>query len=93
MQFVNIGFSNLVSADRIVAVASPESAPMKRLVQDAREEKRVVDCTSGKKTKSVILTDSGHVILSALPPESVSGRVGNGDKDSESAQEDNQHGA
>ena len=76
MTFINIGFSNLVAAERIIAVASPDSAPMKRLVQEAREESRVIDCTSGKKTKSVIVTDSGHVVLSALTPESVSERMG-----------------
>ncbi len=87
MTFINIGFSNLAAAERIIAVAAPESAPMKRLVQEAREESRVIDCTSGKKTKSVIVTDSGHVILSALPPETISERVGENGKTDHSQEE------
>jgi len=75
MRFINVGFSNLVSAERIVAIASPDSAPLKRLIQESREEGRAIDCTCGKKTKSVIITDSDHVILSALPPETLSARL------------------
>ena len=90
MTFINIGFSNLVAVERIIAVAAPESAPMKRLIQEAREESRVIDCTSGKRTKSVIVTDSGHVVLSALSPESISERTGEkGDgQENKSAQEE-----
>ncbi len=75
MQFINIGFSNMISAGRIVAVASPESAPVKRLIQDSRENGRAIDCTCGKKTKSVLIMDSDHVVLSALPPETISQRI------------------
>ena len=75
MKLINVGFSNLVSAERIVTVASPDSAPLKRLITDSREEGRCIDCTCGKKTKSVILTDTDHVILSALPPEKIVGRA------------------
>ena len=77
MRFINIGFSNLVSAERIITIAAPDSAPLKRLIQDSREEGRAIDCTCGKKTKSVIITDSDHVILSALPPETISARLEN----------------
>lgn len=75
MHFINVGFSNLVSAERIVAVASPDSAPLKRLIQDSREEGRAIDCTCGKKTRAVIVTDSDHVILSALSPETLAARL------------------
>ncbi len=75
MRFINIGFSNLVSAERIITVAAPDSAPIKRLIQDSREDGRSIDCTCGKKTKSVIITDSDHVILSALPPETIAVRI------------------
>ena len=75
MKFINIGFSNLVSAERIITVAAPDSAPVKRLIQDSREDGRSIDCTCGKKTKSVIITDSDHVILSALPPETIAARI------------------
>ncbi len=86
MRFINIGFSNMISAERIVAVASPDSAPVKRLIQDSREDGRAVDCTCGKKTKSVLIMDSDHVILSALPPETIAARL---EKDAdENAQED-----
>ena len=75
MKFINIGISNLVSAERIITVAAPDSAPIKRLIQDSREDGRSIDCTCGKKTKSVIITDSDHVILSALPPETIAARI------------------
>ncbi len=66
MRFVNIGFGNMVSAERIVGVFSPDSQPVKRLVQEAKDDGRAIDLTSGKKTRSVILTDTEHVFLSAL---------------------------
>ena len=75
MQLINIGFSNMISAGRIVAVASPESAPVKRLIQDSRENGRAIDCTAGKKTKSVLIMDSDHVVLSSLPPETILQRI------------------
>ena len=78
MKFINIGFSNMISAERIVALASPDSAPVKRLIQDSRENGRAIDCSCGKKTKSVLIMDSDHVILSALPPETISQRIEGG---------------
>jgi len=75
MRLINIGFGNMVAAERIVAIVSPDSAPIKRLMQEARERKRVVDATQGRRTRAVIITDSDHVVLSAIQPETVSGRV------------------
>ena len=83
MQLINIGFSNMISAGRIVAVASPESAPVKRLIQDSRESGRAIDCTCGKKTKSVLIMDSDHIVLSALPPETISQRIEGTEDDKE----------
>ena len=82
MKFINIGFSNMISADRIVALAAPDSAPVKRLISQSVESGRVIDCTCGKKTKSVLIMDSDHVVLSALPPETISERIdGTADED------------
>ena len=75
IKFINIGFGNLVSAHRIVTIAAPDSAPIKRLVQDGRDRDRVVDVTCGRRTRAVILTDSGHIILSAIQPETIAGRM------------------
>lgn len=74
MKLINIGFGNIVSADRIVAIVSPESAPIKRIVQDAREAGELVDATYGRRTRAVIITDSGHIVLSAIQPETVAHR-------------------
>ena len=71
---INIGFGNAINADKIQCVVNPDAAPIKRMVQRAREENRIVDATQGRRTKSIILTDSDHVILSALQPETLSGR-------------------
>ena len=78
MQLVNIGFGNIVSANRIVAIVSPEAAPIKRMVQEAKDNKTAVDATCGRRTRAVIITDSSHIILSAVQPETVAGRI---DKD------------
>ncbi len=75
MQLINIGFGNIVSADRIVAIVSPESAPIKRLVQEAKDGKTAVDATYGRRTRAVLIMDSGHIILSAVQPETVGGRI------------------
>ena len=75
LKFINIGFGNMVSASRIVAIASPESAPIKRLVQDAKEENRVIDVSCGRRTRSVIITDSEHVVLSAIQAETIINRL------------------
>lgn len=78
MQLINIGFGNIVSANRIVSIVSPESAPIKRMIQEAKDSKMAVDATYGRKTRAVIIMDSGHVILSAVQPETVAARL---DKD------------
>ena len=75
VKLLNIGFGNMVSVNRIVAVVSPESAPIKRIIQDVRERGDLIDATYGRRTRGVIIMDSGHVILSALQPETVSGRM------------------
>lgn len=75
MKMISIGFGNLVSAERIVSVITPDSAPLKRLVQDAKDSGRAVDATCGRKTRAVIITDSEHVILSALTAETVVERI------------------
>ena len=79
IKFINIGFGNLVSAHRIVTIAAPDSAPIKRLVQDGRDRDRVVDVTCGRRARSVIITDSEHVILSAIQAETIAGRLDSGD--------------
>jgi len=75
MHLINIGFGNLVSALRVVALISPESSPIKRLIQEARERGNLIDASFGRKTKTVLITDSGHVILSALPAETLGARL------------------
>ena len=75
MQLINIGFGNIVSANRIIAIVSPESAPIKRIVQEAKDDGKAIDATYGSRTRAVIIMDSGHVVLSAVQPETVAGRV------------------
>ena len=75
MKFINIGFGNMVCADRVVAIVSPDTAPIKRLIQDAREAGRVIDVSCGRRTRAVVLTDSEHVILSAIQTETVANRL------------------
>ena len=75
MQLINIGFGNIVSANRIIAIVSPESAPIKRMVQEAKEKGNAVDATYGRRTRAVVIMDSGHIILSAVQPETVAGRL------------------
>ena len=82
MKFINIGFGNMVAADRIVALVSPESSPIKRLISDAKDDGRVIDVTCGRRTRSVIVTDSEHVILSAIQAETISNRLTSDDADS-----------
>ena len=76
MQFINIGFGNLISAQRLIAVVSPDSAPVKRLVQEARGRGMLIDATYGRKTASVLIMDSDHVVLSALAAERLAPRLG-----------------
>ncbi len=87
MKLVNIGFGNMVSATRLIAVISPESAPVKRLVQESREQGLLIDATYGRRTRAVLIADSGHVILSALQPETVAHRLDVREPD-ESAEEE-----
>ena len=75
MKFINIGFGNLVAVDRVIALASPESAPIKRLIAEAQEEGRVIDVTCGRRTRAVVITDSEHVILSAIQTETIANRL------------------
>ncbi len=75
MQLINIGFGNIVSADRIIAIVSPESAPIKRLIQEAKDNNIAIDATYGRRTRAALIMDSGHVILSAIQPETVGGRI------------------
>ncbi|MBE6896029.1 MAG: DUF370 domain-containing protein [Ruminococcaceae bacterium] len=75
MKLVNIGYGNSIAESRIIAVVAPDSSPVKRIIADAKEKGLLIDATYGRKTKSVIVTDSTHVVLSAVSPETISGRV------------------
>ncbi len=88
MKFINIGFGNLVSADRVIAICSPDAAPIKRLVQDAKAENRVIDASAGKKTRAVIVTDSDHVVLSSLMTETLIKRLSGDGEDAEAEEAD-----
>ena len=86
MKFINVGFGNMVSVERVVALANPDSAPIKRLIQDSKDDGRAIDVTCGRRTRSVIITDSDHVILSAIQTETIANRLDNtdeGDEDEE----------
>ena len=78
MKLINVGFGNIVALDRIISIVSPDSAPIKRLIQEAKDSKIAIDATYGRKTRAVIVMDSGHVVLSALQPETIASRI---DKD------------
>ncbi len=88
MKFINIGFGNMVCANRIVAIAAPDSAPVKRLVQDAREDGRVIDVSCGRRTRAVIITDSDHIILSAIQTETITNRLAYDDMEDEDIDEE-----
>jgi len=75
MKLINIGFGNIVMSSRIVSVVSPESAPLKRIIQDARDTANLIDATYGRRTRAIIFTDSGHIILSSLMPETIANRI------------------
>lgn len=83
IKLVNIGFGNIVTANRIIAIVSPESAPIKRIIQEAREKGVLIDATYGRRTRAVIVADSGHVILSAVQPETVANRLSSRDNTNE----------
>lgn len=87
MKLINIGFGNMVCASRLVAIVSPESAPIKRIIQDARDRGALVDATYGRRTRAVIITDSDHVLLSAVQPETVANRLADDEEDED---EDNE---
>ncbi len=74
MKLINIGFGNLVAAERVISVISPDSAPIKRMIQDVREKGLLIDASFGRSTRSVLIMDSGNIILSALPPENLAAR-------------------
>ena len=77
MKLLNVGFGNMVAAARIVAVIAPDSAPVKRLVQEARDASHLIDATAGRRTRAVLMMDTGHVVLSAVQPETIAGRMQN----------------
>jgi extracellular matrix regulatory protein A len=80
IKLINIGFGNIVSANRIISIVSPESAPIKRIIQDARDRGSLIDATYGRRTRAVIVMDSDHVILSAVQPETVATRLNDRDE-------------
>jgi len=86
VKLINIGFGNIVVASRVIAIVSPESAPIKRVIQEARDANILIDATYGRKTRAVVIADSGHIILSAVQPETVAGRLG--DKDDDELEDD-----
>ena len=88
MKFINLGFGNVVSAHRLISIVAPESAPIKRIVQEAREAGRLIDATYGRRTRSVLIADSDHVILSAVQPETIVGRIAGKEDASARAEED-----
>ena len=88
MKLINIGFGNMVAANRLVAIVSPESAPIKRIIQDAREGGSLIDATYGRRTRAVIVTDSGPIILSAVQPETVATRVVDYDEEDEGLEDE-----
>ena len=90
MKLINIGFGNMVNADRVIAVVSPDSAPIKRIVQDARDKGAAIDATYGRRTRAVLVTDSDHVILSAVQPETVANRLSDREEDDEEELEEDE---
>ena len=91
MKLINIGFGNMVNADRVIGIVSPDSAPIKRLVQDAREKGALIDASYGRRTQAVLIMDSDHVVLSALQPETVANRAA-GQENKGTTEEEQTHG-
>ncbi len=87
MKFINVGFGNMVSVARIVAIASPDSAPIKRLISDAKEDNRIIDVSCGRRTRAIIITDSEHVILSAIAAETITNRLSSEDAETENEED------
>lgn len=83
MRFINVGFNNVINAERAIAVISSESAPAKRMIQEAKDSGRAIDCTCGRKTRCIIIMDSDHIILSAIQNETISSRLGGNVSDEE----------
>ena len=90
MRFINIGFSNVVAAQRILAVLSPDSAPIKRMIQEARDRGMLIDATYGRRTRAVLIMDSDHIVLSAIQPETVAGRLSGKDAPEPVTEEDDE---
>ena len=88
MRFINIGFGNMVAAERVVAIVSPDSAPVKRMIQDGKDAGRIIDVTCGRRTRAVLITDSDHISLSAVQTETISNRLNDGFEDEEDEEED-----
>ena len=88
IKLINIGFGNMVSANRLVAIVSPESAPIKRIVQEARDKGTLIDATYGRRTRAVIITDSDQVVLSAIQPETVANRFTDTSEDEEELEDE-----
>ena len=88
MKLINIGFGNMVSANRLIAIVSPESAPIKRIVQEARDKGVLIDATYGRRTRAVLITDSDHVVLSAVQPETVATRLNDTGEDGEAREDE-----
>ena len=87
MQLLNVGYGNVVSASRIISIINPEAAPIKGMIQEAKDEKKAIDATCGRRTRAVIVMDSGHIVLSSLQPETLSARL---DKDIGNKEENNE---
>ena len=90
MGFINIGFGNIINDDKIITIVSPDSAPARRFIQNAREKDMVIDATQGRRTRAIIVTDSGYVVLSALQPDTVAGRARNKSEQSAGGESDEQ---
>ena len=88
MKLINIGFGNMVNADKVLAVVSPESAPIKRIVQEARDKGVLIDAPYGRRTRAVLITDSDHVVLSAVQPETVANRLNDTDEEEEELEDE-----
>ncbi len=88
MRLINIGFGNMVFAERLVAIVSPESAPIKRMITEARDRGTLIDATYGRRTRAVLITDSDHVVLSAIQPETIANRINNTESSREASDEE-----
>ena len=88
MKLINIGFGNMVASSRLIAIVSPESAPIKRIIQEARDRGSLIDATYGRRTRAVIITDSDHVVLSAVQPETVANRLNDTDEEEEELEDE-----